>query len=445
MSLSPNHDYVNTEWQYRDYYTTKNSDGSLVGAPVFNEHLGLATTYRDFLTISSVSTPGFRSMKMKKGLLPNNNYDKHAFRQMTPLCLITDATGDTAPGGSTTFFKVNVSTGAMPGFDASTLADDQTQKVISKLIESIGTAKADAATSLAEMGKTAEHVAHTARRVAGSLIALRRGRFGDFAKELGVSYTTRDVVIYNRRWGRAVKDDKLRKVRYDKLYLERGKSRVTDLVADTWLEYSYGWKPLLNDTFNLAEATASVMVERARTLRYQTARSRAERRTVTKVTNAPPTANVVVTEFDSRRFVAMGVNFRIPTGAIGISDAFGLSNPLTVAWELVPFSFVVDWFLPVGDALRGITAFSGLEFAGGWVSTRHVWRVKRKISVTSYTSGSVVHKRGGDITGEASGVDISRRYLVNFPSYGFPQWKDPRSFAHAASAVALLQSLFLRK
>jgi hypothetical protein len=444
MSITPNHDRQILGQQYRDYYGIKNSDGSVIVGPIFNEPLGLPViVYRDFLSISSVNTPNFR--RIKSGLLPDNPYSKSAWSQRTPISLVTNDDIDSAPGGSSTFYKVNVSTGAMPGFDASTLADDQTQKIISKLIEQIGTAKADAATSLAEMGKTARHVAHTAQRVAGALISLKKGRFGDFAKSLGITYTTRRAVIYNRRWARAVKDDTARKVRYDKLYVKRGESRVTDLVADTWLEYSYGWKPLLKDVYDAAQATASVMVERSKTMRYQTAKSRSQKSTKTKVVNAPPTANIVETEWTSERYFAIGVNFRIPNGAIGITDAFGLSNPLTVAWELIPFSFVVDWFLPVGDAIRGLTAFSGLEFAGGWLSTRHVWQVKRKITITSWSSGSMSHKRSGSYSGDASGVDINRVYLTSFPNFGFPQWKDPRSFAHAASATALLQSLFLRK
>lgn len=38
----------------------------------------------------------------------------------------------------------------------------------------------------------------------------------------------------------------------------------------------------------------------------------------------------------------------------------GLTNPALVAWELVPFSFVFDWFISVGQYLQGITALHGV-------------------------------------------------------------------------------------
>jgi hypothetical protein len=137
--------------------------------------------------------------------------------------------------------------------------------------------------------------------------------------------------------------------------------------------------------------------------------------------------------------------FRIPNGAISVVDAFGLSNPLTVAWEIIPFSFVVDWFLPIGDALKGLTAFSGLEFHDGWITRKDYSMAKGRVDLKSFSSGGVSNFRRGSVEGWKEAFTIRRDKLNSFPSYGFPQWKDPRSFAHAASAIALLQSLFLRK
>jgi hypothetical protein len=43
----------------------------------------------------------------------------------------------------------------------------------------------------------------------------------------------------------------------------------------------------------------------------------------------------------------------------------GLIDPLEVAWEVLPWSFVVDWFLPVGNWLQTLSATAGLSFKGG--------------------------------------------------------------------------------
>lgn len=36
------------------------------------------------------------------------------------------------------------------------------------------------------------------------------------------------------------------------------------------------------------------------------------------------------------------------------SSALGLSSPLQTIWELIPFSFVIDWFVPIGNAFQRV-------------------------------------------------------------------------------------------
>lgn len=51
-------------------------------------------------------------------------------------------------------------------------------------------------------------------------------------------------------------------------------------------------------------------------------------------------------------------------------DAFGLVNPLDLAWELIPFSFVVDWFVSIGPWLRSLSLPIGMSFSTGY---RTLW------------------------------------------------------------------------
>lgn len=48
----------------------------------------------------------------------------------------------------------------------------------------------------------------------------------------------------------------------------------------------------------------------------------------------------------------------------------GLLNPLAVLWELVPLSFVLDWFVPVGRYLSSLDAMAGTSLLGRTLSTR---------------------------------------------------------------------------
>jgi hypothetical protein len=46
---------------------------------------------------------------------------------------------------------------------------------------------------------------------------------------------------------------------------------------------------------------------------------------------------------------------------LSTSRALGLLDPLTVVWEIIPYSFVVDWFLPIGSYLENLAVFPFLE------------------------------------------------------------------------------------
>jgi len=53
-----------------------------------------------------------------------------------------------------------------------------------------------------------------------------------------------------------------------------------------------------------------------------------------------------------------------------IGSASGISNPLLLAWELIPYSFVFDWLLPVGNYLEGLTAYDGFRLSNGWMTQK---------------------------------------------------------------------------
>lgn len=47
-----------------------------------------------------------------------------------------------------------------------------------------------------------------------------------------------------------------------------------------------------------------------------------------------------------------------------------LGSPLEWAWELTPFSFVVDWFFPIGDYIAASFADRGLQYLGGTLTRK---------------------------------------------------------------------------
>lgn len=48
------------------------------------------------------------------------------------------------------------------------------------------------------------------------------------------------------------------------------------------------------------------------------------------------------------------------------AEQMGLLNPASIAWELFPFSFVVDWFLQIGDYFNSWSDYAGVSQEKGW-------------------------------------------------------------------------------
>jgi hypothetical protein len=70
-----------------------------------------------------------------------------------------------------------------------------------------------------------------------------------------------------------------------------------------------------------------------------------------------------------KRGVEVGVSFAIANQTRYDLNRLGLLNPWEIAWELVPLSFVFDWFMPVGNFLSSFTASLGTVFKTGYTTT----------------------------------------------------------------------------
>ena len=56
-----------------------------------------------------------------------------------------------------------------------------------------------------------------------------------------------------------------------------------------------------------------------------------------------------------------------------LANRLGIINPQTWLWDNVPWSFVVDWWLPVGSFLSNLTALVGLTLDGASVTRTRAW------------------------------------------------------------------------
>jgi len=399
---------------------------------------GSDTLYRyRFRETESASTPGYFYKKGRQPL-PFNPYMRQLAGFDDPVHTWTiDILWVSGPLIGTTQVNTyygNVRSLGVP-LESDNAADDPMPKAVQRLREELSLAKTNTTVAMAEAGKTASHVAKTATRLYNAFRALRRLHFGDFTESLGLTASATQKRRFLKRRGRVINADKAMQ-----------QQRITEFAAETWLEYTYAWRPLLKDVYDHCEALASAAVKTDYVFRRARGSAKTTRTFVFEGQDSNNCFDWKVRQ-DTVRRASIEVSYQLPLSGISNVQALGVSNPLEVAWEIVPFSFVVDWFLPVGDLIRSFSAYNGLTFHSGFTTTS---LVSQKVA-TFQSNGRTVP--GGSYTvyrGSGSGrYDDLGEFKNRLPVYMFPsvdslEFKDPRSFAHAFSAIALLQVIFLK-
>lgn len=143
-------------------------------------------------------------------------------------------------------------------------------------------------------------------------------------------------------------------VRYKKNFLKSVKKAYNrndhNLVANKWLEYRYGWTPMLSDIDNLIN----------KPLGHPSMRISASgtRQAFTQFQH-PNRGDIEDYYVRVRRNASCYVSPR--DVAMVTAQQYGISNIGLTAWELVPYSFVADWVLDVGGYLEHLGALSGLD------------------------------------------------------------------------------------
>lgn len=234
--------------------------------------------------------------------------------------------------------------------------------------------------------------------------------------------TARDVVksFHSLRSGRSVAQ--LMSI------LKHPDTRNGKKLANRWLELQYGWIPLINDVIGGAEALAKGLKEGI--TRFQT------------VTNNDAEVNVTRDALGETTTVAsldMRVRARYTISApdLKLVSELGFANPMALAWEFLPYSFVVDKIIPIGDYLDGIDALTGIHDLVVARSFKLQTRASRILDYSDSVSTFSPQPRGVEVK------TISHRFGTGSQlSFGSLQFKPKVSATNAVSAIALLRQLF---
>lgn len=254
-----------------------------------------------------------------------------------------------------------------------------------------------------ERKQTMRLLGDTATRLYRALKSLKRGAWRDAMDHLQISAFQR-----NKPWGRN--------------------------YPDQWLALQYGWKPLLSDVYGAAEALNGRRPGDWR-VTVKAVKKRTDVGTFSITTTGASTTTLVVERSVMCRLDALPAN----ANKIALSS-LGVTNPLSVAWELVPFSFLVDWAFPLGSYLESLDALLGYTdaYSSSSLFTRSNWTVEPRDDSNSnyvYTNSFTASKEV---------VFLDRVALQGVPIPTFPRIKNPASLGHMANGLALLASFFGR-
>jgi hypothetical protein len=113
-----------------------------------------------------------------------------------------------------------------------------------------------------------------------------------------------------------------------------------------------------------------------------------------------------------------------------------IGNPLSIAWELVPYSFMFDYMIPIGETLMALDALAGVVDMFGTVTTRK-WLWEEAHAVDGFFS-SGFNMEEGATPGTRDFYRHERQFITSIPLPPFPKWKPSASYKKLMHSVSLL-------
>lgn len=254
----------------------------------------------------------------------------------------------------------------------------------------------DLAQSIAELPESVGFIVNTFKKVIDVMSAIKRRDPAALARALG----------FNRK--------------------KIGKS-LRKGTAQAWLAWQFAVIPLLNDIYEVVKAITDGF-------QFDPSHCRASSSCGGEVPPLSiPNRNVLTWNFNGKEEVTVSISYRIKSPHLYTLDRLGITSPLGLAWNLLPMSFVVDWFLPVGNFLRSLNQPIGLVFVNGFRTTYMKW------SLTSSTLSKSEYAYSGRLpTYRATSSAMGRAPYTSFPT-PVPQFRgiDDLTAGKVTSLLAL--------
>lgn len=200
----------------------------------------------------------------------------------------------------------------------------------------------------------------------------------------------------------------------------------------------YGLKPMLSTIFECALRTQEVVINRIQ--RYE---ARAKETVDIKEVQIDSLWGRMTVPCTGTLECRMKMGLDLQTRASNGIASFTSLNPASLAWELLPLSFVADWFLDIGSYLRNLetSLLYGNQFVGGYTSefTKGTLTIGRHVSTLPNTSSY-----SDSVYGKVAETRLIRTLLSSYPSTSFPMLGADLGSSRLLSAAALLTVLLKR-
>jgi len=308
----------------------------------------------------------------------------------------------------------------LPAYDAVTTGygidvreAQASNKAYSKLIEKINETGDVANEALFKMSETWDLVTKRIITLYHMNASLRKGDVAGFWQQAGFGPT-------NSRRGR-----------------DRKKPNANDF-ADLWLEYHFGWTNLLHDIYRGLDVLSSKFPTR---IPLRGRGSESDDFDYVESFESDTTKWTHHFKMNRKVRVEQGCTFQITNYSEHLLQQVGLANPLAVAWALMPYSFVVDWFVDVQSFILGYTDFVGLQIDNAYTtyydtasSSVHEYLVERLWNPDSMEFEWLPDI---DANGSSTAFNCTRVPGLHLPTLT-PKRMNNLSNVRAATAISLL-------
>lgn len=169
--------------------------------------------------------------------------------------------------------------------------------------------------------------------------ALRKGRLGDALEALSIR--PEKSKLPKRRPGQS-------------------KENWLQTIANNFLEYQFGWKPLCGDIW---DAFTVLSADPVKPVNFSVGSKR-------QVSTSYPFAGKTAV-CSGWTGVRLACTATTSNPNLALANQLGLVNPMTVAWEVITLSFLFDWFANVKKFLNSFTDLWGFSVTNcsvtGWI------------------------------------------------------------------------------